>query len=198
MAAPKSNTMTATFSTLFLLLITLSGVAQVDTKAKNYKVDEFNKIDIQGGGNLEIHHSDNYSLEIMIDGSCDDFVKASVISKTLYIAIKDSAKEGCDIAIKIHAPFLTELVQNGGGNIVLKDGFSPQHAFRCQIKGGGNTNISKLLVTSFYASIEDGGVLLVHVEKELVGNISGGGLIKYSGDPTVKSNVSGGGAISKK
>jgi hypothetical protein len=184
--------------TLYLMFITFIGMAQTDTKTRNYELDEFNKIIIHGGGNLQIHHSGKHSLEVKSNKACDEIIDFSVSSKTLYIRINDSGINGCGITIGVGVPSLIELIQNGGGNVVFKEGFSPQNSFMCEINGGGNIDVSEVSVNSFYASIEGGGVILLHAEKELEGNISGGGLIEYSGDPKVKSNVSGGGAINKK
>ena len=190
--------MVKNLAALFLMLITSIGMAQTDTKTARYEVADFNKVIIHGGGNLQIHQSDKRSVEIKSNRDCNKMVDVSVSSKTLHIRVDDSQINGCDLVVSVSVPSLIELVKNGGGNVVLKEGFSPQKSFTCKIHGGGNIDVSELPVESFYATIQGGGVMLLHAEMELQGNISGGGLIKYSGDPKVTSNVSGGRAINRK
>jgi hypothetical protein len=172
-------------------------LAQADVKTKNYKIDEFNKIITHGSGNFNIKYSDKHTLEVNATNDCFEVVQFSVLSKTLYIEIKNSKTKSCDCTINIGVPLFNELVQNGGGNIVLKKGFSSTNSFECKINGGGNIDLSELFVDSLCASIEGGGKILLNARKKLEGNISGGGLIEYLGDPIVLSKVSGGGTIRK-
>ena len=184
--------------TLYLSLVTMSGLPQVAIKSRVYGVDDFNRIVTYGAGNLNIEHSDKYTLEVHAINDCIELVEISVLLKTLYFVVKDSKTSTCNCTIDIGVPAINELVQNGGGNIVFKKDFSPANSFDCKIKRGGNIDVSLLSVDSFYASIQDGGEILLNAQMALEGNISGGGLIEYLGDPTVKSSVSGGGAIRMK
>jgi len=196
-ALPKKNAMTIKLITFFLSLITISSFGQADIKTKNYKMDDFSKIITQGGGNLNISYSNEHTLEVKTTNDCFELVDISVSSKTLYIEIKNLPTGNCNCTINIGVPVLYELVQNGGGNIVLKRGFSPTNSFGCKIKGGGSIDLSEFPVDSLYASIEGGGKILLNARNKLEGKISGGGLIEYLGDPIVESNVSGGGTIRK-
>lgn len=175
----------------------MSGMAQVNIKTKNYEIEDFNRIITQGGGNLNITYSDKHTLEVNTTNDCFGLIEIAVSSKTLCIEIKNSKTKACDCTINIGVPLLYELVQNEGGNVVLRKGFSPTNSFECKIKAGGNIDLSELSVDTFYASIEGGGKIQLNALKKLEGNISGGGLIEYLGDPTVKSNISGGGTIRK-
>jgi hypothetical protein len=181
-----------------LSFIASYSVAQTDATVRNYNVDEFNRIITHGGGNLQIEYSDKHTVHARTNNSCFEIEEISVTSKTLNIRIKDSGKVPCDGTIYIGVPAVDEIVQNGGGDIVLKKGFRPTNSFQCKIRGGGNINVSELPVDSFTASIRGGGHILLHAEKELEGNISGGGSIEYTGSPNVKRNISGGGTIRKK
>jgi hypothetical protein len=194
----KNNAMTTKLITFFLSFIAIYSTAQTDGKIKNYNVDEFNRIVTHGGGNLQIGHSDKYTVQASTNNSCCQIEEISVSSKTLNIRIKDSKEGPCDCTIYIGVPVVDEIVQNEGGDIVLKKGFRPANSFQCKIRGGGNINVSELPVDSFSASITGGGHILLHAEKELEGNISGGGLIEYTGNPNVKRSISGGGTIRKR
>lgn len=193
----KTKTMKIKLITFYLSLITISSLAQADIKTKNYEIGDFSRIVTHGGGNLNISYSDEYTLEVNANKDCFELVEVSVSSKVLYIEVKNSKTRTCDCTINIGLPILYELVQNRGGNIVLKKGFRPTNSFWCKIKGGGNIDISEFSVDSVYASIEGGGNILLNAKKKLDGKIGGGGLIEYLGDPIVKSNVSGGGTIRK-
>lgn len=189
--------MTIKLTTFYLSLVTISSLAQVDIKSKNYKIDDFSKIITHGGGNLNISYSNEHTLEVKATNDCFKLVEISVSSKILYIEIKNSKARTCDCTINIGVPVLYEIVQNGGGSIVLKSGFRPTNSFGCKIKGGGNMDLSEFSVDSLYASIDGGGKILLNARKKLKGEISGGGLIEYLGEPIVESNVSGGGTIRK-
>ena len=190
--------MTIKLITFYLsVIITTSSFGQANIKTKNYKVDDFSKIITHGGGNLNISYSDEHTLEVKTTNDCFELVDISVSSKTLYIEIKNLQSSNCNCTINIGVPVLHELVQNGGGNILLKRGFRPTNSFDCKIKGGGNIDLSEFSVDSLYASIEGGGKILLNARKKLEGKISGGGLIEYLGDPIVESNVSDGGTIRK-
>jgi len=197
-ALPKTNAMTIKLITFYLSLITISSFGQSDIETKNYKIDDFSKIITHGGGNLNISYSNEHTLEVKTTNDCFKLVDISVSSRILYIEIKNSKARTCDCTINIGVPVLYELVQNGGGNIVLKKGFKPTNSFECKTKGGGNIDLSEFSVDSVYASIEGGGKILLNARKKLDGKISGGGLIEYLGDPIVESKVSGGGTIRKK
>jgi Putative auto-transporter adhesin, head GIN domain len=187
--------MTKKLIALYLSVITSSSFGQADIKTQNYVVDDFSKIVTHGGGNLNVSYSNEHALEVMTTRDCFELI--SVSSKTLFIDIQNLQSGNCNCTINIGVPVLHELVQNGGGNVVLKRGLSPMNSFVCKIKGGGDIDLSELSVDSFYASIDGGGKILLNARKKLEGKISGGGLIEYLGDPTVESNVSGGGTIRK-
>lgn len=179
------------------VIITSSSFRQSELKTKNYVVDDFSKIVTHGGGNLNISYSNEHTLEVKTTSTCFELITISVSSKTLYIDVQNLQSTNCNCIINIGVPVLHELVQNGGGNVVLKRGLSPTNSFVCKIKGGGDIDLSELSVDSLYASIEGGGKILLNARKKLEGKISGGGLIEYLGEPTVESNVSGGGTIRK-
>lgn len=183
--------------TLYLILGTLGSLAQADIKITNYTINDFDKIVTHGGTNLNINHSDEHTLEVYTSEECSESVEISVISKVLYIEINDPKERTCTCKITIGVPLLHELVQNGGGSIVIAKGFKSTNSFECRIKGGGNIDLSEISVDSIYASIEGGGKILVNARKILEGKVVGGGLIEYVGDPIVKPYISGGGSIRK-
>lgn len=180
-----------------LLMIAFNAFAQANVDTRKYDVEEFSKVTVSGGGNVQIIYSDEYSVEVKTMTACNDLIDVSVSSETLYIAIDDSG-DNCDFTVRIRVPEIIAIAQHGGGNIVIDDGFPPRRLLEFKIKGGGKIEASKVSVDSCYASIQGGGDIALNAVTLLVGSISGGGLIRYSGDPRVKSNVSGGGAIRRR
>ncbi|MDQ3395505.1 MAG: DUF2807 domain-containing protein, partial [Bacteroidota bacterium] len=64
---------------------------------------------------------------------------------------------------------IKEIQQDGGGRIVIKEGFAPVDVFKCGIDGGGNVKMTALRVDSLLASIEGGGEISAQVNKKLHG-----------------------------
>lgn len=195
--------MTRTLTTLFFSLLIVTAVAQTGTTTtgktgRQYKVKDFSEIVIDGGGNLYVYHSDAATVSVNAGKSCLDEIDVSVSEKTLHVILPDTKAEGCHFTIYVGVPVLNKLVQRGGGNVVLQEGFERTNAFYCEIEGGGNIDASRLLVKSFFASINGGGTLSLNAEKELHGKIVNGGFMEYAGDPVLQSDVTGGGVIKKK
>ncbi len=184
--------------TLCFSLFTLGVSAQDDSNSRSYKLDDFENIVTHGGGNINVEFSDASIVEVTTGSDCLESVELKVKAKTLYIEVKDYAGKACKVTINIKVPALNSIAQNGGGNVLIKKGFSPIKSFACKLKGGGNINLSALNIENCYASIEGGGSMLVNATNQLEGKITGGGLIEYLGEPEVISDISGGGAIKKR
>ena len=190
--------MTKQLILLCFSLCAITGMAQSNIEFRDYNVDEFDKIVTRGGGNVRIKYSEENTLRVSAKIACIALADISVSSKTLYIDVRHSEEEDCQFRINVGTPMINELVQNGGGNIVLDKGFGSKDSFQCKIGGGGNIDVSELAVNSFHASISGGGKIILNAQNELIGTISGGGLIEYSGEPKVTSDISGGGSIRRK
>lgn len=169
-----------------------------DKVIKEIALSSFETVDAEGGGDIYVHYSTHPRLEIKGLGSCVENTGVKVSSNTLNITRIGDFLENCRVEIHIFTPILKEIRQDGGGRIVIKEGFAPVDAFKCSIDGGGDIKMTALSVNSLLATIEGGGEISAQVHNKLNGKIRGGGMILYQGDPNVESNISGGGAIKRK
>jgi len=165
---------------------------------KEIALPSFETIVSNGGGNLFFHYSLKSKIEIKGAGPCVEGMQVSVASGTLNIRPKAGFSENCRAEIHVFTPSIKGIQQNGGGRVVIKEGFAPMDIFNCSMDGGGAIQMIALSVDSLFASIEGGGVISAQVRKHLDGKISGGGVILYQGDPVVESKISGGGVIKRK
>ena len=169
-----------------------------DKVVKEIALSPFETVVAEGGGNFYFHYAPNTKVEIKGAGSCVEKTGVKISSNTLRISRKGGLSENCRIEIHIFTPLIKEIQQNGGGRIVINEGFAPVDVFKCSIDGGGKVKMTALTVDSLLASIDGGGEISAQVNKMIHGKIRGGGVIFYQGDPTVESNISGGGAIKRK
>ena len=169
-----------------------------DTIVKEVSLSPFEMVVIKGGGDFYFHYAPNTKVEIKGAGSCVEKAAVKVSSNTLSISPKGGFSENCRTEIHIFTPIIKEIQQDGGGKIVINEGFAPVEVFRCSIDGGGSVKMVALKVDSLLASIDGGGEISAQVSKRLHGKIRGGGVIFYQGDPAVESAISGGGAIRRK
>jgi hypothetical protein len=165
---------------------------------KEVSLPPFETVVFKGGGSFYLHYSPTSKVEIKGGGPCVEEMEVVVSSGMLSISPKGSFSKDCKIEFHVFTPSIKEIQQDGGGRIVINEGFAPVDIFKCSIDGGGNIKMAALRVDALLASIEGGGVISAQVSKKLHGKIRGGGLILYHGDPAVESNISGGGAIKRK
>lgn len=165
---------------------------------KEVSLPPFETVEFKGGGDFYFHYSPTSKVEIKGEDPCVEEMEAVVSSGILRISPKGNFSENCRLEIHVFTSSIKEIRQDGGGRIVINEGFAPVDIFKCSIDGGGKIEMTALGINSLLASIEGGGVISAQVSKKLNGKIRGGGLILYHGDPTVESNISGGGAIKRK
>lgn len=188
---------------IFLIISSAACIAQENTSQKQEDpiseqkkaIGYFEKVNMNGGGNLIITQSSGTSLKIVDKRSCLKSVRADVKSQTLEIhRINDSSKN-CRPKIYIGTPKLKKIQLGGGGDVIVNRGFGTIDSFQCVLDGGGKVDMETLKVHSFYATINGGGTLSIHVDKLLEADVNGGGAISYQGNPKVISNISGGGSV---
>lgn len=162
------------------------------------RVEYFNKVDLSGGGDLFITHSPATRLKVVGSSTCLEWLEADVKSKTLVIKNKKHHPQDCKLKFYISAPELVSIQQGGGGNVKVLAGFDAADSFKYVLSGGGTVDMKEIKVNSFSATINGGGTMLIHVDKQLKAEINGGGSIAYQGNPEVISNIAaGGGSINK-
>ena len=169
-----------------------------DKVVKEIALSPFESVVTEGGGNFYFHYAPTTKVELIGTGSCVEETEVKVSSNTLRIHPKGGYSENCRIEIHVYTPVIKEIQQDGGGSIVIKEGFAPMEVFKCSINGGGNVKMTALMVDSLFASIDGGGEISAQVSKIIQGKIRGGGVILYQGNPAVESDISGGGVIKQK
>ncbi|MFZ6010607.1 MAG: GIN domain-containing protein [Bacteroidota bacterium] len=186
---------TSLLAYLLLLQIITGKSQEVSVASEKIAVGSFNGVVSVGGGLIEIKYAPTYG--VTVEG-CRECVHISNTFKLLKVDFKDDEEGNRVVKVYVNTPALDEIKLTGGGEIVVHKGLIAKEKFTCTIKSGGKVDLSKLDVTSFYASIKDGGTLTLYAKKFLQGNITNGGSIEYLGDPTVVSDINGGGTIKQK
>lgn len=192
------------FFILSLCCAAVNGNAQDSTLkeggrlVKEIAIPPFEIVITEGGGDFFFHYAPDPKVALKGKGSCIENTAVEVSSNTLRLRPKGGISGNCRMEIHIYAPYMKEIQQEGGGNILIKEGFAPVDRFKCSIAGGGTMRMTALKVDSLLASIDGGGEISARVNKLIHGKISGGGVIFYQGDPVVESDISGGGAIKRK
>jgi len=165
---------------------------------KEITLPSFETVEIKGGGKFYFHYSPHFNkMQLKGDNSCIMQTEHSVSSNKLTIWPNSELLEACNFEIHIFTSTLTEIQQDGGGIIVINDGFAPVSQFACRINGGGIIEMTALKVDALYASIKGGGKVSAQVTKTIQAKINGGGIISYLGEPAIASDISGGGIIKR-
>ncbi|SMG46873.1 Protein of unknown function [Marivirga sericea] len=169
-----------------------------DEVVKEIALPSFNTVAVKGGGDYYFHYSSNTKVEIKGADSCVESIGVIVSSKILSLNPLGGFSENCRVEIHIFMPNIREIQQNGGGRIVVNEGFAPVDKFKCTLDGGGILIMTSLKVDSLLAFIEGGGEISARVNKKIHGKIRAGGVISYQGDPLIETDIVGGGTIKRK
>lgn len=158
-------------------------------------LEQFQKVDIAGGGNIFFHFSPSPKVVFRTKNSCENNLRAEVYRSTL--SLKSSNPSNCIVNIHIYTSTIEEIRFKGGGKVKVEKGFPCLKKLTTDLQGGGNLDLTNIQIDSLFADIDGGGRIKAHVAEFLRARTSGGGEIFYKGDPKVQSNFSGGGAVKK-
>ena len=191
------KTLKLLFGGLFFLSVGYSFAQEKpdENKKNEISLEQFQKVDIDGGGNIFFHFSPTPKVVFRTKNSCENNLRAEVFRSTLNI--KSSNPSNCIVDVHIYTSTIEEIRLNGGGKAVVKKGFPSLEKFTANLQGGGNLDLTSTKIDSLSADLDGGGTIKAHVVKFLRARTSGGGEIFYKGDPKVESNFSGGGAVRK-
>lgn len=185
-------------SSVLMVLIGSSCYAQekfAEAIVKEISVEQFQKVDIDGGGNIFFHFSPSPRVVFRTNKSCENDLRAVISENTLNI--KSSNPSDCIVDIHIYTSTIEEISLNGGGKVIIQKGFPSLEEFTANLQGGGNLDLTEIEIDSLFADIDGGGTIKAHVVEFLRARTSGGGEIFYRGNPKVESNFAGGGAVRK-
>ncbi len=151
-------------------------------------------IDYQGAcvmntRNLEIFISMPEINEVQIDGSGDVESDDVFESDRFYAGVSGSGS--IDMMVKANE---LDADISGSGSIYLSG--EADH-FYGTISGSGDLKASRVKANYAELKISGSGSTYIHVEKELIGRISGSGNIRYSGNPDINSSGNGSGRLKK-
>jgi Putative auto-transporter adhesin, head GIN domain len=133
------------------------------------KCQTVSRIELLGGGNIELASCSSSRLDVTLRGSGGVSVKG-IASQTVSVEIR------------------------GSGTVEL-EGTTEQ--LSTKIQGAGNITASSLATKRAKVSIPGNGSVSLAASKELSVDIAGVGNVRYSGDPVVQRNITGIGSVTK-
>ena len=183
---------------LTFCLTTYYCTGQVSSKEmieKELTVDQFQRVNIDGGGNVFFHYSPSSKVIIRTKQSCLVDFKANVFENVL--GIKSNNSGDCRAEIHIYTLNIEGVDFNGGGEVSIEKGFPIIPQFRARTSGGGELRITNLIVDTLTAETSGGGRIYCTVKNLLKVRTRGGGEIFYYGNPQVESSFIGGGSVER-
>lgn len=187
-----------------------------DLETRHVDLEDFNRIRLDGGMDLNIRFGNKASAEITLDDNLMDNLIIEVQNGTLLIDFEESCDTDGDSRIDIVMPGLERLVINGAGDIVISelkgksfelklDGACDLDMdgkvgyFEIDLNGAGDINARRLEADEVDVHISGAGDVDVTATKKIDASISGVGRISYWGDPEhERTRVSGIGDIDRK
>lgn len=171
----------------YLLIACLSVLFSVNTFAekvkRDFNVEDFSKISVASGFDLYISQGDKESVSIELNDDMEKYLIVEVENNTLKVRLKKKS-------------FFKSFRRTGSmkATIVVRD------INRISVSGGGDVQVSKLVVDKLSTSISGGGRLNLNVvTNKLKCATSGGGDIILSGKADELSvSMSGGGDLVNK
>ena len=160
--------------------------------------ENFDSVILNGVGNVNIHHSDDYKVTVTTDTNIQPIITINVDSNCLHIN-ENSTNGGFEptkLVIDVYMPGLKSVSLKGVGDIKIIDG----DAYNCKmnLSGVGNIYAQNFEVKNVNVTLSGVGDIKTWVTNNLTGSLSGVGNILYKGNPsTVNISKSGIGDIKK-
>lgn len=184
--------------------------------SQNRKVNEFNKMKIEGAFDVKVKCGYKSSLKIIAEENLMPLIKTEVYNNTLFICSQKNILPKKKLEIEITVKDLNEISCSGANKVLVEniktDNFiinlsgadyvklkGEVDDFKAKISGAGSLDARELKAGNVYVSVSGTANANVYASNFLDASISGVGNISYYGNPEkIKSNISGIGSITRK
>lgn len=177
---------------LFALALAASAPA---IATETIAVAPFKSIELRGGGDILLRRAPVQRVTLLEGSSQYTSVHTSSRGRLRIDACNAQCPHNYRLNILVESPVVPMLGVDGGGKIIVGDGFPAQEQLVSAVNGGGVIDTAAMAVDSATASINGGGEVKVHALRMLTAAVNGGGLVSYWGNPRLTTAIRGGGAV---
>jgi hypothetical protein len=186
-----------------------SGVAKSEIRT----VNEFDQIELDGAGTLNISFADAPSLKVQADDNLLEFIKTDVQDRILKISFSESVSPRTTTTFDVALKSLKRVAVSGAAKIAMKSaklqdfslkisgagnfvGDGEAESVALDISGAADVDISELRAKSVQVTLSGAGQVDAYASESLDARVSGTGFVTCSGNPkTVNKKVDGIGRI---
>jgi hypothetical protein len=164
-----------------------------DVISQERNVEGFIGVKLEGVGNVNVYHGEDYRVTVKTDSNLMDKVLTTVSGNILLITQKSGTFNATELTINVYMPKIKSITLTGAGNIKVIDGNSSELSI--SLSGSGNIEAQNLEVQNVTINSSGSGNSKIWVTNTLNGTLSGSGNILYKGSPTINVNKTGTGNI---
>jgi hypothetical protein len=148
----------------------------------------FQRIVLEGIGDINIHFSENYRVIVTTDSNLQDIVTTKVKGLALYINEKPLKNfKPTQLVVDVYLPIINNITLKGVGNIQIDEGNGSELTIKHS--GVGNINRSNYQVENGTIKLSGIGDVTIWAINILEGTLSGVGNITYRGYPRKKNYI---------
>jgi len=158
-----------------------------DVISQERTANNFNAVILDGVGNVNVHHSENYKVVVTTDSNNQDIITIEVNGNNLHIdQKKTNGFKATKLEIDVYLPELKSISLNGFGNFKINNGNASQLDF--SLSGMGNIDAQNFQVQNVTIKHSGVGDAKIWATNTLNGSFFGVGKILYKGNPTIDVN----------
>lgn len=188
-----------------------SGVEATQTRALD---GDFDRIEIDGTGRIEVTRSTTATLEIAADDNLLPLITHRVADGRLLIRPSEAIAPKSELVIRIQLPALKQLTLRGSAAANLPDMAGDDLAVEIQgagtvkvagsltrfdatVNGAGSIEAGELAADTVAITLSGAGKAEIRARKELAVVVNGVGRVRYHGSPQVSKTINGLGSVER-
>ena len=185
---------TSVIITLAVLLFVIAAPGAAQTVIR---VAPFRAVALHSGGEVLLRHGTTQRVTLLKGDADCARVATDDAGRLVIEKYSPQCHRRYDLQVEVVAPQFEDVAVTDGGHISSFGDFPGQPEIRTAVRNGGSVDIRSIPVDKVFASVAEGGRILVMPQKLLTASIANGGQITYWGEPRVEKSIQHGGAINK-
>ena len=166
-----------------------------DVVSQERSVGSFRGVILEGAGNVNIYHSENFRVVVTADSCVQENIITKISGNYLVIDRKGVFSTS-KLKIDVYMPELSYVELEGAGNIKINDGYATN--LRLILSGYGNIDARNFQAENVNVVLSGAGDIKTWAAYSLTGTLSGVGSIMYRGYPyIININRTGIGTVEK-